>query len=84
MRELVPSTVTSRSRERHETVPAPGTTGVTCLMRGLRSIAIVSSSVSSRAVSPISMPWIPLPLVSALPGSTISRCVPSEANWPVT
>ena len=33
---LVPSTVTSRSRERHDTVPAPTTSGVTCATRELR------------------------------------------------
>ncbi len=56
MGALVPRTVMSRWRERHDTVPAPGTTGVTCRIRGLRLIAMVSSSVSSRAVSPISSP----------------------------
>ena len=81
---LVPSTVMSRSRAPYDTVPAPSTSGVTRRIRGLRSSASVSSSVSSRAVSPTSRPWMPPPAVSARPGSTIKSSVPSEENWPVT
>ena len=82
---LVPSTVMSRSRARHDAVPAPITSGVTLLdPRAALPIAIVSCKVSSRAVSPTSSPWMPPPAVSALPGSTINSCVPTTENWPVT
>ena len=49
----------------------------------LRSIARASSSVRSRLVSPMSMPWRPAPAVSERPGSMISRFVPRSENSPL-
>ena len=78
-----PNTGTSRSKPPQETPAEPTTTGAIFSTAELRFSAIASSIVRSRGVSPASMPGAP-PVVSDRPGITMIRCVPSDANSPVT
>ncbi len=78
---VVPMTVTSRWRAPKRAGASPMASGAT--RRTTRSLRIASASPSVRSLGTPPMIGAP-PVVSTLPGSAITRFVPSEANSPVT
>ena len=81
--EVVPATITSRSRPATLISDVPTASGATFFTAGARCSASASSMVRSRVVLVMALPMLKPP-VCERPGRTMTRLVPIDENSFIT